>query len=201
MVNYLERGKIYLVISQTGTILSRIVKTVTGDKYNHVSIALDNRLENMYSFGRTNPYNPVHGGFVRESRDSGTFRRFINTEAMIVEVSLDMDQYRKITEELRRMYLMKERYHYNYMGLVMAMFGKQRCKENCYYCSEFVYRILKKHGIEFAGGERKVVKPINLAEVEGGKKIYEGRLQDFNRYSYGIVIKNGLFLTNPKRSN
>ncbi len=198
MVTYSESGKIYLVISQTGTILSRIVKTVTGDRYNHVSIALDDRLENMYSFGRINPYNPVHGGFVRESRDSGTFRRFTDTECMVIEVSIETEKYRKITEELRRMYIMKDRYHYNYAGLVMAMFGKKRAKENCYYCSEFVYSILKKYGIDIEGGEKAVIKPINLAGVKGGRKIYEGRLQNFNRYSYGIVVKNGLFLTGPK---
>lgn len=33
----------------------------------------------MYSFGRLNPYNPFWGGFVHESIDKGTFKRFYLT--------------------------------------------------------------------------------------------------------------------------
>ena len=43
---------IYLVMSQTGTILSKAIKGVTCDQYNHISISLDPSLECMYSFGR-----------------------------------------------------------------------------------------------------------------------------------------------------
>ena len=30
----------------------------------------------MYSFGRKNAYNPFFGGMVKESVDTGTFKRF-----------------------------------------------------------------------------------------------------------------------------
>ena len=44
--------KIYIVLTYTGTFLSRIVNIYTGKKYSHVSISLDKNLEYMYSFGR-----------------------------------------------------------------------------------------------------------------------------------------------------
>ncbi len=56
--------KIYIVLTHTGTTLSKIIKTYTKDEFSHVSISLDLELKKMYSFGRLNPYNPFWDGFV-----------------------------------------------------------------------------------------------------------------------------------------
>lgn len=58
--------KIYIVISQTGTILSKTIKLITKKKYNHVSISFNKDICNMYSFGRINPYNPFIGKYIKE---------------------------------------------------------------------------------------------------------------------------------------
>ena len=47
--------QLYIVISQTGTLLSRILKHITGAEYNHASISMSRDLEKMYSFGRRHP--------------------------------------------------------------------------------------------------------------------------------------------------
>lgn len=73
-----QNKQLYIVISQTGTLLSRILKQITGAEYNHASISLSRDLERMYSFGRRHPYNPFWGGFVIESPRTGTFKRFRN---------------------------------------------------------------------------------------------------------------------------
>lgn len=56
--------KIYIVLTHTGTTLSKIIKNYTNDEFSHVSISLDSELKEMYSFGRLNAYNPFWGGFV-----------------------------------------------------------------------------------------------------------------------------------------
>lgn len=48
--------KIYIILTFTGTALSRIIKFATKVEFAHVSIALDEELNEMYSFGRINPY-------------------------------------------------------------------------------------------------------------------------------------------------
>lgn len=78
--------QLYIVLSQTGTMLSRILKFITGAEYNHSSISLSADLTQMYSFGRRNPYNPFLGGFVKESPHTGTFRRFQGTKVIIFAV-------------------------------------------------------------------------------------------------------------------
>ena len=71
-----QNRQLYIVISQTGTLLSRILKQITDAEYNHASISLSRNLERMCSFGRRHPYNPFWGGFVIESPRTGTFKRF-----------------------------------------------------------------------------------------------------------------------------
>ena len=51
--------KIYIILTHTGTILSKIIKKYTKDEFSHVSISLDVDLKEMYSFGRLNPYNAL----------------------------------------------------------------------------------------------------------------------------------------------
>ena len=77
--------KIYIVLTQTGTLLSRTVKLWTGKKYNHVSIALDEKLEQLYSFGRVYPNIAFIGGFVHEGINTGTFKKFYKTDTKIYE--------------------------------------------------------------------------------------------------------------------
>ena len=88
--------KIYIVLAHTGTLLSRLIKMRTGAEYTHVSIALDENLKNMYSFGRKYSYIAFIGGFVREGANFGTFKRFYNTEISIYEVSVTEEQYKKV---------------------------------------------------------------------------------------------------------
>ena len=75
--------KIYIILTHTGTLLSNIIKFYMGCEFSHVSIALDEQLEQMYSFGRLHPYNPFLGGFVHEYIKQGTFKRFQNTTAKV----------------------------------------------------------------------------------------------------------------------
>ena len=89
--------KIYIVLSQTGTMFSKALKFFTRAEYNHASISLTPTLETMYSFGRINPNNPFVGGFVEEGKDIGTFKRFTKTKALVLEVSVNEEKYNSIT--------------------------------------------------------------------------------------------------------
>ena len=95
-----QNRQLYIVISQTGTLLSRILKQITGAEYNHASISLSRDLERMYSFGRRHPYNPFWGGFVIESPRIGTFKRFSETKVLVLSVSVTEEQHAELKEML-----------------------------------------------------------------------------------------------------
>lgn len=54
---------IYIVLTKTGTLLSKAIGMYTGKEMNHASIAFDEGLSEMYSFGRRQLNNPLSGGF------------------------------------------------------------------------------------------------------------------------------------------
>ena len=170
--------KVYIVLSQTGTVLSRILKLYTRAPYNHSSIALTEDLEVMYSFGRLNPYNPFRGGFVQESARFGTFKRFKNTRVMVVEAEVTEKAYGELCEHIHAMLKTRTEYHYNYVGLFLAAIRIHRAKRNCYYCSEFVKAMAVQAGVEGAEAIPAIVKPMHLLRVPH-RTVFEGRLRDY----------------------
>ncbi|MBO5968214.1 MAG: hypothetical protein J6S14_06925 [Clostridia bacterium] len=170
---------IYIVISQTGTALSRILKFITGAKYNHASLSLVPDLSTMYSFGRTNPYNPFHGGFVTESPHYGTFKRFSGTKVEVLSISVSEGQYTNLEQMLEGMAKNKKRYHYNYLGLFLAGAKIHYKQANSYYCSEFVKEMLVRNGIREARDLADIVEPMLFLTLPNANHVYSGKLKDF----------------------
>lgn len=179
-VNNMDKNKkIYVVVTQTGTLLSRILKRVTHKQYNHASISLTETLDTLYSFGRKNPYNAFIGGFVQESPTRGTFGRFKNTDAIVLEKEVHPLVYDEIKLELDRLYENRSDYKYNYFGLFAGFFGKNIHMKKRYYCSEFVQYILRKHNIGLPLSPNDMVCPNDFVNLEDTKVIYVGKLRAY----------------------
>lgn len=176
--------KIYIVISQTGTLLSRVLKVITRAKYNHVSISLDEKLESMYSFGRRRTYNPVWGGFVMESPHEGTFKRFENTKVIILEVCINDTKYEHLRRCVENMYVHKHTYGYNYIGLFLAILRIKHRSVRRYYCSEFVKEMLTRFSNMPKTLFPRIPKPIDFLKLEQQAEcaiVFCGKLQEYAR--------------------
>ncbi|GJM70960.1 hypothetical protein HMSSN036_31760 [Paenibacillus macerans] len=77
---------VYILLTNTGTLFTRVIKGYTGAPYNHASISFDRELSELYSFGRKNPNNPLNGGFVKEDIKTGTFSKYPNTTCVLYEL-------------------------------------------------------------------------------------------------------------------
>lgn len=170
--------KVYVILSHTGTILSRIIRINTGAEYTHVSIALDEGLRKMYSFGRINPYIAFLGGFVRESKNFGTFKRFKNTQVLIYEIELRDDQYENIEEIIKYMRKNKKKYRFNILGMALAGINKKIERQDTFYCAEFVKYVLEKSGID-VDNLPDIIKPEDFKNLENANLIYKGYLRDY----------------------
>lgn len=168
---------IYIVTTQTGTILSQLLKIVTGAQYNHSSLSLQDDLQVMWSFGRRRPYNPFWGGFVRESPQWGTFKRFSETEAAVVQIQVEEAQYRAIAAHLADMYRERGKYRYDLWGLILAAFQIRLHRRNYFYCSEFIRDVLVRFQVIEEGALGKIVKPVDLLELENSEMVYQGKLR------------------------
>lgn len=176
--------KIYIILTHTGTNLSKLIKSYTKDEFSHVSIALDAELKQMYSFGRLNPYNPIRAGFVHEYIDRGTFKRFYLTKAKVYELEITDEQYEIITNSIKQIEQEKEEYTFNILGLFAAGFRKKIRGNKSFYCAEFVKYILDQAKIETELPE--VAKPEDFKKIKKLKEIYIGFLK---KYKYDSLTE------------
>ena len=170
--------KIYIVLTYTGTFMSKIIKLFTRAKYCHVSISLDKKLNKMYSFGRLNPYNPFIGGFVHEGIDRGTFKRFKRTKAEIYEIKVTNIQYNKIKKLIKDFDNNKDEYKFNRLGMFLAGINYKYTKENSFYCSEFVKYLIEEAEIELE--LKDIMKPIDFIKIIDDDFLYKGKLRNYN---------------------
>ena len=167
--------KIYIVLTYTGTLLSKIIKFSTRGNYCHVSLALDKRLRKMYSFGRINPYIPFIGGFVHEGINIGTFKRFKNTITEIYCIEVTNKQYNIIKQEIKNIKYNKKNYKFNILGLVLAGINYKYQKKNTFYCAEFVKYLTNQANIELNLPD--IVKPMDFRYKNNF--VYKGLLRKY----------------------
>lgn len=173
--------KAYIVLTNTGTALSRLVRFYSRDEYAHVSLSLDKGLRHMYSFGRLNPKNPFIGGFVHEAVNKRTFKRFKKTKAKIIEIDVTDEQYHSLKKNIVRIKRERRIYKFNVLGLFVIPLGIKRTKNNYFYCAEFIKYLFDQAQIENKLPE--LVRPQNFSEFEKENHenvIYEGLLRKYN---------------------
>lgn len=168
--------KIYIILTFTGTILSRIVRIYTRKEYSHVSISLDEDLTKMYSFGRLYPYNPFLGGFVHEGLDRGTFKRFKKTKTKIYSLEIEEEKYKKLEEIIENIQEKKNLYRFNLIGLLAVTLNVRIKREKCFYCAEFVKYVLEESDVTSLP---EVIKPNDFEQVEGLDVVYKGILKEY----------------------
>ncbi len=171
----MNNKKIYIVLSFTGTAPATLIRMFTRKKYSHSSIALDKELNEMYSFGRLNPYNPFKGGFVHEGIYRGTFNRFKKTKAKVLEIDVTEEDYNRISDEIAS--FKNGKWKYNYLGVLLYPLKKAIRFKNRFYCSEFVKHLLDLTNVDFALPE--VVEPYDFNSIEKSNVIYEGILRKY----------------------
>lgn len=172
--------EIYVILSYTGTMLCKTIKLFTKAEYCHVSIALDKDLNEMYSFGRLNPYNPFIGGFVHEHINSGTFKRFKKTKCLIYSINISEEQYDKLKKLIKEFEKNKNKYSFNIIGMFAAGFNIKYKKEKGFYCAEFVKHVIEHSKINLDLPD--IIKPIDFKDNNYLKLVYEGRLN-----KYGVL--------------
>lgn len=169
--------KIYIILSYSGTVPAKIIKTFTHYEYSHVSIALKSDLKIMYSFGRKKVNNPLNGGFIIESKNGEFYKKFNKTYCAILELEITNKQYNRLLKIINRYKRDIEIYKYDMLGLVLRIFNKKLNRENYKVCTEFVASVLEKS--EIHKFDNKIVKPVDFMSIPNIKIIYQGKLLNY----------------------
>ena len=176
--------KIYIILTYSGTTLSKIIKYYTKDEFSHVSIALDSKLNQMYSFGRLRPYNPFLAGFVHEKINKGTFKRFYKTRTKVYSLEVREEQYEEVKNKIKYIKKVRRQYKFNILGLLAVGLRLKVRKNNAFYCAEFVKYLLEEAKIE--NNLPELVRPENFKAISNIKLEYDGYLRMYKSKSVDL---------------
>jgi len=171
---------IYILLTDTGTWFSRMIKFYTKAPYNHASISLDENLNELYSFGRKVYFNPLSAGFIKEGVDQGVFFYKKNTKCILYRMIVSEEQYRKIFSKIYQFKCFQDQYRYNLLGVMGIAINKRFVRENAFTCSQFVAFTLAASGIHVFEKYIELITPNDIMKIPQLELIYEGKLKDYN---------------------
>lgn len=186
-MEYNKKYSVYILLTDTGTLFTRMIKQFTSAPYNHASLALDDELKYMYSFGRKQAKNPWTAGFVQEDVYEGTFRYFPNTRCVLLRLRVTRKQRDAIAQFIRTVQQDRHAYRYNLIGLLGVLFKVRLQRKKAYFCSQFVAEALASAGISLKGLMPILATPDDFLRHPAFELVYEGSL-----YEYPMLDKSRL---------
>ena len=142
---------IYVVFSSTPYFIGKAIRRITGQVYNHASIALDPELTQMYSFARRHYRTPLYGGFVKESLSRFRLGDQIS-HIRISKIPVTQEQYDALADRLAAMEAQSCDYLYNHISALGALLHKPIYAKNAYTCVEFCVEILSALDLKIQPG-------------------------------------------------
>ena len=170
--------RIYVVTTQTQTVVGKAIRTVTAKVYNHNSISFDENLTECYGMGRSVVHNPFSAQLIREKF---LFHpHYENTDIVVTYIEVPDASYDKLKSKIEHMYEHGESYRYNYVGFVGYFVGKPlRLNENRFNCSQFVGHAFAAIDIQINGKEPDALLPLDFVESDQLTLLYEGSLDRY----------------------
>ncbi len=186
-----NKRSIYLILSTNETIPEKLLRKRADilkrgkrncNKYVHMGISFENSLDDMIAFTRKGMYNIFDAGLAREDINDGMFKKKEDVSKItVIELKINEEQYMELKKIVNYYWNNKEKYKYNFPGLVtMLLFGNGIKYEKRFFCSEWITIILRNVGINlFTNIKPHHIKPFDFYELLVDKIIYEGLTQKY----------------------
>lgn len=182
---------IYILLTRSKTIASRMIHMVTEAPYTHSSLSFGDDLEQLYSFGRKYTHLPLPAGLRIESLDKGFFKAYSDIPCTLYEYRIPADAYDRAKAIVDDMIGEQSRYRYSMLGLLYCRMGWDIDRGDKYFCSEFIAEVLEKSGAMPLPKVPRLIKPIDFAHLPGAIRHYEGNVGDlFSRITERLAEEN-----------
>lgn len=170
--------KIYILLTDTGSVLTKLIRLYTKKRYNHVSISFDVDLREVYSFGRKRMNNPFNGGFVRENIREGLFKE---ATCSIYSITVTENQIENMKAFIKKIEREKDVYRYNFLGLFGFLFNRPIQREKAFFCSQFVASVLQEGKVLDLNKQPALISPSDIEGCTALELVYEGKLKHYQR--------------------
>ena len=173
---------IYILLSRTGTVPSKVIRFLKPMPYAHASIAFDENLTEMYSFARKRVHYPFYCGLIDEDIDKGVFARKKTTKCLVLRLPVTEEEYGRVHDNVEKFKEHRRRYGYNYLGVFAARVHIAIERKYNYFCTQFVDKVLQMSGIDLFGKKPGLVTPDDYRNSDKLEPVYEGLLVNYRNW-------------------
>ena len=167
---------IYILLTRSGTLLSKLVYAVTGASYTHASMAFDEELNCLYSSTRKNGYTMFPAGPSKEYLNKGVFRLRGDAPCALYALEVTDEAYVRARRRAEHMMARGELYRFNTLGLILCALHIRWQRRRHYFCSQFVSEVLQKSGALELPKPSTLMHPSDYAELPELRCLYRGTL-------------------------
>ena len=167
---------IYILLTRSGTLLSKLVYAVTGASYTHASMAFDEELNCLYSSTRKNGYTMFPAGPSKEYLNRGVFRLRGDAPCALYALEVTDEAYVRARRRAEHMMARGELYRFNTLGLILCALHIRWQRRRHYFCSQFVSEVLQKSGSLDLPKHSTLMRPNDYAALPQLKCLYQGKL-------------------------
>lgn len=175
---------IYIVLTRSTTVLSRLVHFVTADAYTHAAIAFDREFTQLYSSGRKNGKTMFPAGPCRESFYNYCYRRCKgDIPVAVYELQVSDEAYELAKQEVASIIGKSDEYHFNIIGLVLCKMNIGLRRKHHLFCSQFVGEVLTRSNALQLPKVPALMRPSDYRKLPELRCCFEGRLNDLCSYN------------------
>lgn len=169
---------IYIILSNSPSIISKVIGLYTKDEYTHAAISIDEDIGTIYGMGRKWSRFPFVGRLKQEEMDKGFYSLCPNLPGAIYKLSINKDQYNMLRKTLHK-YLKEEKVvKYNNLGIFSCMINKDLGPKDKFTCSAFVAHLLETAKIANFDLPPALVRPQSLTKLNA-ELVFKGDLKSY----------------------
>lgn len=168
--------KIYLLFTRFEDKGTKAIQALTGCKYPHASIGLEEDMNTFYSF--------VTKGFIVESVTRYVKPEKIPYPCQLYEIEVAEETYERIKEVIKYFIDLKGLVYYTKLGLILSLLHLPYKRNRFgYFCSQFVAHVLQQGGaVRLEKGSHHYFSE-DLKRLPGMQLVFQGNLKSMiNRY-------------------
>ena len=170
---------LYIFLTRTESIVSKIVYFFTRAPYTHSAIAFDEDLDLLCSSSRKDGIHMFPSGPCREYLNRGFYARPRPTPCTILKLDVSEEVYQNALLETEYFLEHHEEYKFNILGLMSCKFGIGLKRRNKFFCSQFVAEILTRSGAVSLPKPPCLMRPIDYTKLPQVKEVFKGNIKQF----------------------
>lgn len=192
----MEQKYLYVVFSATPYRMGALIRGVTGEPYNHVAIAMEEDLRQLYAFARRYYRTPFYGGFVTEE-PCRYHHKGRTATVRLCRIPVTQAQWEALSLRLEAMSAQAEHYLYNHLSAAAVPLHRKIPVRDAYTCAEFAISVLKELGYPFHS--RNYYSIGAIAQALEPYRVYDGQFPapplDSSAFFAPISLHRTVFLS------